>query len=414
MSNPHLKLTKPVVEKADPAEKDYLIWDTDIKGFGLRVWPSGSKTFIYQYRNAKGQTRKLKLGTYPEISHLAARKAAERARGDVLNKIDPQAEKQAEREDWNSRKSIPSLREAIETYIHTRQLKPKTLTEYEGFAERHINPRLGRFRIDEITEEDIARFVLKLSKTRKTTARRCLELITAVYNSKPIKKLVHENPAADVQKPRLKKRKVYLDPDEIHSLIEQLNIIYEKGDRVRCNAVDVLLLQMLTGARRDEIRLLKYRDVDLNSDKIVLHDHKTSTQVDDDDYEREILLTEPVTEIFKRARARNYKNFGPVADDYIFASTNASGAVSTQYHSKVWRAALDAARAAGGIKKDDVRPHDLRHSYASLGLNRGLTLGEVGELLGHRDERTTQRYAHIYDDVKKAGAAKVLSSILKK
>ena len=196
-------------------------------------------------------------------------------------------------------------------------------------------------------------------------ANKCLSIIKAIYNLAITLSLVVINPSTNIPKNRENKRKRYLTNEELLAVRDQLNKL--KDDQIYQKSVAFIWLLILTGARKGEIAKAKWTDLVGNT--LVIKDHKTDRYGED----RIIHLT-------------------PIAMDIINQQDRSSEYI---IGIKTPRRTWETIKQAIGL--EDIRLHDIRHSYASWSLQK-INLSEVGNLLGHRDQATTQRYAHIHQD----------------
>ncbi len=399
------KLTDRVVNAAKAEPQRYVVWDTDKKGFGLRVEPSGHKSFIVRYRtNGGGRSaprRQMKLSgaTGMGLTADAARKLAERILGQVANGKDPQDELAAKR-----REMTVSVLCALYLDEGTETKKASTLATDKGRIERHIKPLLGKRLITEISSADVERFMRDVAngktkanvKTKKYgraivdggkgTATRTVGLLGGIFSFAVRRKLRSDNPVRGVKRYADNKGKRFLSAKELATLGETLRTYEAKG--ANSSALAIIRLLTFTGARKSEITGLKWNDVELERSCLHLSDSKTGAKV--------IPIGPPALAILSELTAVE-------GSPYVFPAEAGGGAF--QGTEKIWRKVRDAA------KLRDVRIHDLRHSFASVGLAGGDALPIIGKLLGHADVKTTARYAHLADDPLKAAATRISGSI---
>lgn len=399
------KLTDRVVKDAGPEAKRYILWDTAQTGFGLRVEPSGHKSFVVRYRaNGGGRNaprRQLRLKAKPGETLTADR--ARRIATDILADVTKGKDPAQERDRARLEMTVSAL---CDLYLKegTGEKKPSTLTIDRGRIERHIKPLLGRRRISEITSADVKRFMRDVAngktatdvKTKargraiveggKGTAARTVGLLGGIFSFAVAEKLRADNPVRGVKRYADKKGERFLSGKEIAVLGEALRSLETEG--ANKSAIAVVRLLTFTGARKSEISRLRWNEVDLERSCLRLGDSKTGAKV--------IILGPPALAILSEIT--------PVAGSpFVFPAESGDG--SFQGTEKVWR----KARARAGLS--DVRLHDLRHSFASVGLEAGNSLPLIGKLLGHADVKTTARYAHLADDPLKAAAKKISDSI---
>lgn len=398
------KLTKRVVDAATPEGKRYRIWDTDLKGFCLRVTPSGVKTFCLVYRpNGGGRRIAPKEYTIGKLSGSLTPDAARNHAGKLLSTVrlggDPQ-------EDKNKIRAEATLNELIDQYMtNAMPLKKPSSQKSDTYRiNAHIRPLLGKMRVSEISEDDIQKFMIdialgkhanrKISKAQakrsglrnvetrklrdpnvtggKGTATRTVITLSAImtYATKGRNKLRLDNPCRGIKKFPSNKSYRFLDYSEFARLGEAL-----EDPSLNIKAVRIIRLWVLTGARKMEIQALQKSEIDFALGFLKLKDSKTGQKI--------IQLGKPALEVLKEAVADN-------PSIYVFPSDKdlTKPFVGTP---NIWRRIRTAA------KIEDVRIHDLRHSFASLAILEGKSLAFLQKILGHQDPKTTSRYAHLAD-----------------
>jgi len=266
--------------------------------------------------------------------------------------------------------------------------KPSTVALEHGHIDRHIRPLLGKVAIKTLNRADIERFMSNVAagktavdiKTKargraivkggKGAANRSTELLASILNYAVDKNIRDDNPAQGIKKYKLKKHERLLSKDELTRLGEALIDAEAKGGNSA--AIAAIRFLMLTGCRKSEALTLKWDWVDQDRNMLRLPDSKTGAKV--------VPLGAPAVD-FLSTVPRNQEN------PFVFPSTKTdSHLVDIQ---KIW----NRIRTAAGL--EDLRLHDLRHNYASIGASQGESLYVVGKILGHTQAQTTQRYAHL-------------------
>jgi|TARA_R100000081_G_C4794339_1_gene159798 integrase len=261
---------------------------------------------------------------------------------------------------------MKTLDEVFDLYVKDlKRRKAKTIDSIQAVYQKNISPVLGGKPIDTIIRGDIASLHFDISERAPSLANKCLSIIKAVYNLAITLSLTEINPSSNIPKNRENKRKRYLTNDELIALTDELNKL--KDIPLYQKSVAFIWLLILTGARKGEIAKAKWSDLVGNT--LVIKDHKTDRYGED----RIIHLTPMAIDIINNLNKD---------DEYIIGI-------------KTPRRTWETVKKAVGI--EDMRMHDIRHSYASWSLQK-ISLAEVGGLLGHRDQATTQRYAHIHQD----------------
>lgn len=368
------KITKRSVDALAPKPADYFYWDTQIPGFGVRVSPKGRKTYTVQYRIG-GRTKRVSLGVHGAITPDEARDLARRTLGDVSRGEDPSGQKQRERRAPN----VSALCDRfIDEYVPVR-CKPSTQREYKRCCDIFIRPKIGAMKIQDITRPDIAALHHGL-RDKPYQANRVLGVLSKMFNLAEVWGLRPDgsNPTRHVQKYKEHKRERYLDPEEIETLWNVLDQSVQDETETP-HVAGAFKLLLLTGCRLSEIQKAKWSWV--RGNVLLLPDAKTGP--------RRVMLSQSALAVLADLPRLP-------GNPHIIA-----GAVEGQHATdlqKPWRRIRKAA------KIDDVRIHDLRHTYASLAAAAGHSLPVIGKLLGHTQAQTTARYAHLADTVTRSAA----------
>lgn len=379
------KLSKRTVDAAEIRNKEYIIWDDGFPGFGLRIFPSGKKSYLFQYRH-HGRTRRIAIGSYGAWTPDKALKRAVKLRDDVNDGRDPSSERHAIAKDI----SVSAL---CDIYLGTgcEHKKPSTVETDRGRISRHIKPLLGHLLVRAVSSADVEAFVKAIvagktagdHKTGKRglarvrggrgTATRTVGLLGGIFTFAQKFKLRTDNPVRNVTTPKYRKRERFLTIEELGRLGKALS--HPASMAMNANVVPVIKLLILTGCRKSEIMKLQWSEVDFENGYLDLADTKTGA--------RKIPLNDQALSIL---RARPMVAGNP----YVFPAASGSG------HFTALQDGWQKVRAAANVP--DVRIHDLRHSFATILAKDGNSLLMIGKLLGHRDLRTTQVYAHLVDE----------------
>ena len=362
------KLTKRLVESLAPKAKDYIVWDDELPGFGIRVWPSGKRVYILKYRTENGRQRKPRLGPHGPLTADDARRRARLWLGEAAGGNDPSGERSEARR-------APTLAEFAERYMQEHaqaKKKPLSVREDRRLLDRVILPELGSRKLGEIEREDIARLHHNLHKT-PYQANRALALLSRMFNLAEAWRLRpdHSNPCRHVTKFKEKRRERWLTEEELARLGAVLSEC-EAAQSETMSALHAVSLLILTGARVSEILALKWSHIDWEQRCVRLPDSKTGAKT--------IFLSAPAIETLTSI-PRTEGN-----DHVIVGGRTGAALVDLE---KPWQ----RIRVKAGL--DDVRLHDLRHSFASHAVRKGWSLPMIGGLLGHRETATTARYAHL-------------------
>ena len=363
------KLTKKVVEGVSPdILKEVFVWDTELKGFGLRVYPTGRRIYFVQYRNQFHRTRRKKIGPHGQVTTEQAREMAKAILGDVAKGEDPSQEAQ-------TKKSRPSMADLAKEYLefHAKTNKrPKSYLEDQKMLESFILKRWSQKQLEEVTSYEIQLLHQEL-RDKPYMANRVRALLSKMFNiAIHWKWLETENPVQGVQKYQEHKRDRWLNEDELEKLWAVLESYPNQS------VAKAIWLLLLTGSRRKEVLEAQWEQFDLVKGTWIKPAHTTKQNR----MEYLPLSSHAIALLEKMQKTSTTKHLFP-------------GKVEgkpLQDIKKAWKTIQKRA----GLEK--VRLHDLRHTYASHLVSSGLSLSIVGKLLGHTQASTTQRYAHLADE----------------
>ncbi len=394
------RLTKRVVDAAKPKGRDHFMWDDDLPGFGLRVFASGRKSYLIQYR-ASGRTRRYTIGLHGKFTPDEARKRAARLLAEVADGGDPSGER------TEARKAM-TVAEVADLYLSEGLAeKPnKKASSWKADASnirRHILPLLGRRLAKSLTQADVARFQSEVAAGRtaadektgfrgraivkggKGTAARSLAVLAAMLQFGVGRGLLPSNPGRGVKPYKGEKKERFLSEAEVSRLAETLATM-EAEHALPAVAAAAIRLLLLTGCRKNEILSLRWEWIDFDRGGLCLPDSKAGA--------RTIPLAAPALEILAGL---------PRSSEWVLPAAKGDG------HYVGLGKAWERVRERAGL--DGVRAHDLRHSFASFAVADGATLYLVGKVLGHRQARTTEVYAHLHDDPVRAVADRTAARI---
>ena len=250
------KLTKRVVDAAEVRPGDYFIWDGDLPGFGLRVFPSGRKRYIVQYRAGR-RSRRISLGPSTVLTCEQARSQAIAILAATRNGDDPADKREAGRKAI----TVRELAERFEKEHIALRLKPSTAKGYKRMLERFVIPALGHYRVTEVSRADIAKLHHDLRHIAYD-ANRCLEMISKMFNLAEMWGLRPDgsNPRKHIKKYSEEKRERFLSPAELKRVGEVLREMEIEGIELP-SAIAATRLLILTGCRLGEIMTLRWEHV---------------------------------------------------------------------------------------------------------------------------------------------------------
>lgn len=407
------KLTKSVVDREQPEAAQRLVWDTELKGFGLKIFPSGVKTFVFQYRTPEGRTKRLTIGRLSDaLTADEARKLAKTCIRDVLSGLDPQGEKKA-------RRAAPTLALVFDDYLKSDAFKKKadsTRVIDAGRVDRHLRPLLGSVVADRLTTDEVKRAAKAITegetaakvKTKARgvarvsggagTAKKAIILLRAICkwstkNGTPAGAAVEWSSLTLV---RDGQREAIIENADAYSRLFRALDKMQNEKRIRDAAADAIRLIALTGARRGEVTGLRWSYVDLKNGRITLpaHTHKTGHGSG-----KPKVITLPA-----QAQAIIARQPSGKTDDYVFRPAKGAGVLAL---TKPWRQVRDEA----GLPADTVL-HSLRHSVGSHLAMSGASLVEIMAQMGHKQASTSQRYIHFAESARSTLAERAASVVV--
>lgn len=357
--------------------------DSSVPGLGVLTLESGVQTWYVRYREKSGKQRTQKVGRADVINRAAARREALKVLSEVAQGNSPLAARQEARKG----DTVAGLHELMKTR-HYSTLRKSTADAYERMWKLHVIPAIGTRLVKDVERRD----VLDLLDNKPPIMRnRLLQSVRSAFNMAELWQLRPEgkNPCNKIEKLSERVRKRYLSNEERQRLIAALDAMATTP--LRWRFAQLVRLLMLTGCRVGEICRGRWEWVNEKAAVIVIpaEGHKTGEQTGE---ERVVHVPPAAIRILRELRLKSNS-------DWIIAGEGDGHLVGYQ---KLWNELMTLAR----IK--NLKVHDLRHDYASVALTKvGLTLSQVGKLLGHASPVTTDRYAHLIDD----GAAGMASSV---
>ncbi len=408
-----ISITKRTVDAAHPADKRYHIWDCELRGFGLRIEPSGIKTFVTKYRvGGGGRSAPQRIQTVGRFGTLTAEEARRKAKvilGSVAAGADPAGDLAARRREM----TMAALIDFYETHGCVVQrgmrigepMKPLTKAYTLARLRHHVVPLLGNRRAKDVSSGDIERFAadVQAGKTAKNekvgprkriivkggpgAARKVVRDLSAVFSFAKRSEIVERNPVenAAVRKTDGQKTR-FLTLEEVGRLGSALDELEQDGTNVK--AINIARLWALTGCRRNEIAGLKWDEVDFENGLLVLEDSKTGRSM-------RPLGTAALTLLQQIERTED--------SDFVFPADTGEG--HFQGTKTPWARAIKKAELPG------VTPHTLRHTIGSTAISTGEAMALTGAILGHSNPRSTAIYAHIQHEPSRKAANRVSKKI---
>lgn len=374
-----MALTKRQVDAASYAG-DGSSWDVrydgQLPGFGLRVYPSGTKSFILRYRTPRGRVRTVTIGRYGPLTVDQARQRARRMLAEVYDGRDPAEERKRKRAEGITVKEF--AKRWLEEYAKSHR---SSWREDQRRIHSRILPALGRQPLADVTPGDVAKLHGAIGQLAPVEANRVLQLVRGIFNAAIAWQVLpegHQNPARVSRSPYggsngvrtfgEESRKRYVRPDEMPSLLEA--ITEDPDEQARA----ILQLLLYTGCRKTEILRARWKDVNLERGELALPHAKTGA--------RTVQLSSAATEVLE--------GISRSESPYVFPSPQDPWKPRSDIR-RAWRRIRDRASL------QDVRMHDLRRTVGSWLADSGISDLIIGDVLGHRDPAATRIYAKLTD-----------------
>ena len=364
------KLTDAAIERLRPRAREYTIWDRSVPSLGVRVRPTGGKTWVL-LEETGGRSKRVSLGPVSTMEVAEARRACHerRARPEVAEPARPL-------------QAVPLFREFVEgewKEAHFSRYKPSSRKSVRSVLSFRLLPAFGKKPLDRISPAQVRQWFDGYSRTAPGGANKGLEFLRQIMNFAMARGYVEKNPTHGIRLNRRPKLTRFLSREEIARLHRVLDTQTGMGNRQQA---DIVRLLLLTGCRKGEILKLRWSEV--QADGIVLADSKTGP--------RRVPLNSQAQSILDRQ---------PQTDSPFVFPSPVDPSRPRSRELSIW----DRVREEAGIK--DVRLHDLRHTHASHAVMNGVPVPVVSRMLGHSNVRMTLRYAHLGDRDIEAAAERV-------
>lgn len=402
------RLTKSVVDKLAASDKPYLVWCGRLVGFGVSVRPTGRKTFIVQYRTGGrgSKERRKTLGQYGIVTVEQARKAAETYLASASLGTDLVSKE-------NNEVSEMTIADLCDDYMRHGMTtkKESTIKTDVGRINSHIRPLIGKKKISKVTRMDVERLLSDVAKGKtakdektergrsivtggKGTATRTVRLLGAIFTYAVNHGYVDTNPCAGVKVFPDQTKDRFLSAEEIERLMKTLELAETEGlpwtlkenaktkhrpgqehmrEVLSPHVTGAIRLLFMTGYRLREILHLRWEEVDFENGLLHLPDSKTGRKT--------IYLSDVAVEVLRDI---------PNAGEFVIAGSQPDKPRSDL--KRPWQ------RITAHAGLENLRIHDLRHTFASLAVAKNMSLYMVGKMLGHKSPDTTARYAHLSRD----------------
>lgn len=395
-------LTERGVKALTPKQKNIIVYDEEVVGFGVRISCGGTRAFVLTYR-IDARERRLTIGAWPDWSVSAAREEAKRLKREIDQGIDPLVKREAAR-------SAPLVKDLIARYLaeHAVKLAPRSASDQASILRSFVEPGWGSRKVEDILPEDVDRLLAEVAKGRPRShhargrarakrarrrqagvkptairANRVGEIVRKMFNLAIRWRMRADNPAVGFARVPEPPRERYLNREEIDRLVAAVDAHPNR------RSGDVIRLLLLTGARRGEVLTARWEQFDLENGVWTKPAATTKQR-----RLHRAPLSRSAVELLSDIRGRV-----PPACPWVFPGHAAGKPL--QELKRFWEDVREKTELPG------VRIHDLRHTFASLLVSGGMTLPMIGKLLGHTQVQTTLRYAHLMDDPLRAGLEQV-------
>lgn len=395
-SNIHVALTDKLIrDTKPPAKGETRLWDTGFKGFFVRVWPSGRKSFCVRYRRTRAPEL-YTIGAFesPWTTADARAKAAE-----IFLRFADSSRPARDRKAGHAM----TVTEMCELYLTDGPLTKigKRASSWRLDTcnlQRHVQPLIGKRVVFDLKRSEVARMLRDITDgatagdvhTRKqgvarvrggpASAERALNSLRTMLNWAIGQDLLASNPAKGISLPKRPLKERFLSDGEAIRLFATLDAGVKTRDFNPQHALLIRLL-LLTGARKSELMNLRWDEVDLQRSRLVLPPERTKSGRHNG--YRRIPLSSPARELLAAIQRAE--------SAFVFPAARSDAKPMTGIQ-KTWKRVCRAANLGA------MRLHDLRHSFASFAISNGENIVHIAAALGHSSTRMTERYLHLRDD----------------
>jgi len=361
------RISKRLLHGLQATDRDYIVWDGELPGFGVRVRPSGSKSYVVQYRAGRGRkapSRRMTIAAVSKLPPEEARGIAKRIIGDVARNDDPAADRTRKRREMTMRE-VASLYLADHVKAHN---KPSWAREIELILNARILPAFATRRIGDLSRAEIKRWHSRMAAS-PYRANRCLAVLRKMLSLAHREwELRDDNPASGIQPFPEKRRERFFGPEELKAVGRWLAQVERDSSEHRAFILATRLL-LLTGMRLGEVTTAHWSDVDLAANLVRLQDAKSGA--------RAVPLNSQAVAFLANVKQRG---------TYVCGLDEGNRLMNRFDYHAFWRRLM----AATGLV--NARPHDCRHTFATLGAMAGGTAFTLRDLLGHKTVAVTAGY----------------------
>jgi integrase len=381
---------KMVRELPKPGSWNRVTYDEEVRGLGVRVTSALARAWIFNYR-AAGIERRLTIGDTTSWNVRSAREKAKELRRQVDEGRDPMVDRNAVRD----APTVTDLAKQYLEYAQTRK-RPRSFAEDRAMIDGLILPTLGRARVAALTRSDVVKLFADVSKRAPVRANRVLSLLRRMLNLATIEFGMRggPNPAIAIERNAETRRTRHLEPDELARLLIAI------GEHRNQRSANIVCPALLTGARRGELLGATWPQFNLGGGTwtrpaSLSKQRKTHT----------VPLNGPARALLAAMKGAADQENARRAKDGLpplvhlfpgYGDNDAQGDLK-----RTWQSISKAADL------NDLRFHDLRHSFASFLVSSGHNLPLIGQMLGHSNPTTTNRYAHLLLDPQREAAERI-------
>lgn len=382
MSRAHL--TKREIDQAPPKKAEYVLWDGNVRGLGLKILPSGKKGFLLFYRTHERRQRRAVLGPYGVLTLDQARRLAREWLGEVARGGDPSGVRLSKRGGMTVRELG---RRYLEEYAQSHK-KPSSVREDERLLSKLINPRLGGLKVESISRSDVHRLHHALIET-PFTANRCVALLSKMLNLAEAWQLRPDgsNPCRHLKRYTEKARDRFLTTEELSRLGAALAELETRNIQAK-SAVAAIRFLALTGCRLGEAISLRWNWVNVPEGTLDFPDSKTGA--------KRIPLGDDALKFIVAQ---------PKVSDWVFAGRDPTHSLTRNRMEDVWKIVRRKASL------EDARLHDLRHTVGTYSGRAGHNAFIVRDILGHKTLAMTGRYVSKDIDPVRRAASEIARQI---